>query len=122
MFSDQINRILGYPPRKVITGEELEITSVDLFRGNNLFMVETDLIESQIWGSNTKPVLKIFSQQRGEQATLVNQIFHPVHYCALNKTEIQSVRVRITNESGEAIAFDEEGFTCVMHIRLKPNV
>jgi len=121
-FSNEINRILGVGENYVITGEEAEFDSVDLYRGNQLMLIQTDLVEPQIWGSSCKPILKVIPQSR-QGSALVNTYFNRVQYVGLGKSDIRSITIRATNESDEDIVLDKhQGLTCVLHVRLRYNV
>jgi hypothetical protein len=121
-FSKKLARIMGESESSLFGESEYDFLNVDLYRGNHLFLVETDIIQSQIYGRQCKSILKIFPQAR-ESLDISSYSFFPIQYCSLSMTDIKSVRIRVCNESEEDISFDKEkGFTCVLHIRLKKNV
>jgi len=121
-FSNEINRILGVDKNHIITGEEAEFDSVDLYRGNKLILLESDLVEHQIWGTTCKPIIKVLPQSH-ESIPLVNTFFHPIQYMGLGKSDIKSINLRASNESDEELILDKhQGITCVFHLRLRFNV
>lgn len=118
MFSKRLNRILGIK-NEPISGSSIVLDNVDLFKGNKYFLVHCDVITPQYRGSHFKPIIRMFPQS-GEGLGVVNKTFYPVQYLAMSKSELQTIKIVVTNESDEVIPFSlSEGFTCVLNIRLK---
>lgn len=121
LLSKKLMRILGYNG-PYISGQRMELKNVDCFRGDHMFQVHCDLISPQILGRFCAKILKTFPQSRSN-GPVVNTDFLPVQYCNLEKNLFSSVRICVTNECHQPIEFEtDQGFTVVIHIKLKTNV
>jgi hypothetical protein len=120
-FSKEMQFILGLK-QEFIT-ENIKIPNIDFANEEFLVNVESNVIESQVYGSRVLPILKTFSPSTRDESGLVNLSFFPVQYVPLCLQEINSVNLKVTNQFFDPIRIDSEfGVTCVMHIRQKKNV
>jgi hypothetical protein len=65
-FSKKLSRLMGASENDVFGSSEHEFLNVDVFRGNHLYIVETDVILPQIYGRQCRSIIKIFQQARDE--------------------------------------------------------
>jgi hypothetical protein len=120
-FSKEMQFILGLK-QEFIT-ENIKIPNIDFANEEFLVNVESNVIESQVYGSRVLPILKTFSPSTRDESGLVNLSFFPVQYVPLCLQEINSVNLKVTNQFFDPIRIDSEfGVTCGILIRQKKNV
>lgn len=117
-FSERISSMLGMSGR-TLTGQDIELSNIDLYQNNNLYLVHCDLVPPQLFGSQYKQILKVFEQPHNTVG-LQSSSFHPLQYVNVCVPNIDRIRLWVTNEAGQSVQFDENsGFTCLLHIKLK---
>jgi hypothetical protein len=100
-----------WDPLKTVTNK------AKLERGFNTIYVYSDVIKYQIVGDIQAPLIGTVPVQgkRGEQ---VYWSFSPAYYIPINKTAISTIELRLCNETGDLVPFDEgSDVLCKMHFR-----
>ena len=82
--------------------------------GNQYFCVHTDIIKSQYHGDVVAPVLRTVIEQEEE---LRKMNFERSHYVPLSKKIFDTISMKIRDEVGDLVAFEQGKVIITLHFR-----
>lgn len=118
------NKAFGLPPNFVFTDEQtlvnlnlpLERIESDKLPSKQV-LVSSYLIEGQVFGEKSMPILRIF--QRPETKGYHHVVFQPLYYFNLKYSELKNIHIRLTGENGYLLPHSQNPTTVVLHFRRK---
>jgi hypothetical protein len=116
--SERLANLLGLE-NITLSGDDIEIENINLFKDNTLYLVHCDIISPQLFSNQYKQILRVFGQPH-KTVEIQNTSFQPLQYLNVTSPSIDKIHIWITNESGSKVEFDvDSGFTCLLHLRNK---
>lgn len=110
--SPVLTRILALKGKFI--DNNFESNDVDLFRGNNMLVINCNITAPQILNGKRHRILRVIEHNRTKQRTHLT--FDPVYFGELERQQLDSIQIEILNESGQYIQFTKP-FTCVLQIK-----
>jgi len=109
-FSTRLANVLGFRNRSIQSHNDLAVHGIDPFPGTNSFLVSTDFIEDSHVGDTTVPLLRTLPFLPPTTAnTIMSYDCFPAQYKKALQHEINTIRIRITDDSGQEIPFKNRG-------------
>ena len=90
------------------------ISNYDL-RHVTQFLIYSDIIEEQYYGGNKLQVLHTFTF-----SNQVSAIVDSPHYVTVNKSNINSINIRICDRTGEPVKFRDRNSNIIVKLHFRP--
>jgi len=120
-FSTRLANVLGFRNRNVQEHNNRAVYGTDPYPGTNAFLVTTDFIESCRVGDTTVPLLRTlpFKLPSDEKGIMCYDCFPPQYKKVLQR-DINTIRIRISDDSGQEIPFQNRG-RVLLTLDFQPN-
>jgi hypothetical protein len=111
---------------KILFGEITfrEIKSKNLLIGNKIeklnqfiIIVESDIVDHSLFGSDVRQVLALFKQSFENQNYLEQVIFNNIHYLPICKKQINSIKIKISSNESDFLEIKQGLFYITLHFR-----
>ena len=118
-FGVPLNDMLGFKREsRPYGGHTVGDHPVDVHRGVHNYYVYVDMAEHVIVGDTRAPLLRIVPiEYEDTQATTKTVIFDSPHYIPVRKSETETIKVHITDDTGRAIPFTHRKTYVKVHLR-----
>ncbi len=116
-FSTHLQYMLGLQEAMVRAGEDLLGKYIpDLNGGFYALHVYCNLVEPQIVGSTTAPLLRLVNIE-GRHGSIVEKMFQAPHYVPVNSKEISRIDIEIKDDNNNLVPFDFGKAVVKLHFR-----
>jgi hypothetical protein len=95
---------------------ETEPSVVQQFKKRNEILVLCDIVEPQIYGSQSLPILRSFQKTPGSNR-VISKAFNPIYYIKPSRTDIRSIRIRLVNDDLTLLEKTDTPTKVILHFR-----
>lgn len=92
----------------------------DIMQSRYAIYVYCDIIENQIVGHTTVPLLRVVSVD-GDYGDMVSQVFTQPHYMALNTSYVSEIEIYLRDDTGDPIPFSRGKSVVTLHFRRRSD-
>ena len=115
-FSPRLQYMLGLHKTEIKEEQLLVDYILDLRGGFYALYVYCSLVEPQIVGNHTAPLLRLVNIE-GTHGAIVEKIFHSPHYVPVVTKEITRIDIEIKDDNAQFVPFDFGKTIVKLHIR-----
>ncbi len=120
-ISERLQYMLGFQQPKIIRSKALGKYMPDLRGGFYSLHVYCSLVEPQIVGNVTVPLLRTVHIE-GKHGDIVEKLFDTPHYVPVMSKEISKVNIEIKDDSNQLVPFNFGKVVVKLHFRRKRTV
>ena len=113
--------MLGFEEQELAENELLGDYIPDLQGGFYSLYVYCSLVEPQIIGNDTAPLLRLVNIE-GTHGSISEKIFHSPHYVPIVAKEISKIDIEIKDDNAQLVPFDFGKTIVKLHIRKRKSV
>jgi hypothetical protein len=111
--TERKDNVIEYDDDKIIAPYVL-----DLNRGLHTFFVYCDIVEYQLVGDASVPLLRTVAVN-GKNAEVIAKSFDNIHYVGLGRSTFQDIELHITDDTGLKVPFEQGRIIIKLHFRKK---
>ena len=89
---------------------------MDLNRGLHTFFIYCDVVEYQLVGDASVPLIRTIPAN-GKNGEVVVNSFNNIHYVGLGRSTFQEIHIHITDETGKKVPFERGRVVVKLHFR-----
>jgi hypothetical protein len=119
-ISEKLSYTLGFAGKTKFESSsethQVSDTSPDLNSGSYSMFIYTDIVQSQIVGSELVPLLRVLTLEKKENEAVTTTFQNP-YYLPLSRSDFDIISVVLCDEFGEELILDKGQVTLTLHFR-----
>jgi len=121
VLSDRLKYMLGFDNTKLMKSKQKASFQPDIYGGFYSLFVYCSLVEPQIVGNVTAPLLRNV-HIHGLHGDMVEKLFHAPHYVPVIAKEVDRIEIDIKDDNNQSVPFQFGKTVVKLHFRKKRNL